>query len=157
MTALLWISGPRNRRIASLRRMLNLRVIWRPIAAAVVALVAWELFVRVNAVPETILPAPSTVLLKLTRFFPLLVANVGQTSIETVIAFIASCAIGCALGMVLSYSKFLSECLYPNLIFLQIVPKIAVAPLFIAWLGIASESRIAFSVFLSFFPVFIAT
>ena len=84
-------------------------------------------------------------------------ANVGQTSAEMLAAFALSCVVGVVLGMVLSYSEFLSDCLYPNLIFLQIVPKIAVAPLFVAWLGIQSQSRIGFAVFLSFFPIFIAT
>jgi NitT/TauT family transport system permease protein len=84
-------------------------------------------------------------------------ANVGQTSAEMLAAFALSCVVGVVLGMVLSYSEFLSDCLYPNLIFLQIVPKIAVAPLFVAWLGIQSQSRIGFAVFLSFFPIFVAT
>ena len=37
------------------------------------------------------------------------------------------------------------------------IPKIALAPLFIVWLGIGSESRLAFSVFIAFFPIVIAT
>jgi len=133
------------------------RTLWRPAVAALLALVAWEFVVRVEHISKALLPPPSLVLVKLVNVFPLLVANVGQTSIETAIAFVLSCAVGGILGMVLAYSRLLSESLYPNLVFLQIVPKIAVAPLFVAWLGIEAPSRIAFSVFLSFFPVFVAT
>lgn len=49
------------------------------------------------------------------------------------------------------------EALYPNLIFFQLIPKIALAPLFIIWLGVGSQSRIAFSIFIAFFPMVIAT
>src|SRR6266478_4412247 len=45
---------------------------------------------------------------------------------------------------------------YPNLVILQLIPKIALAPLFVVWLGISSESRVAFAAFVSFFPVVIS-
>jgi NitT/TauT family transport system permease protein len=47
--------------------------------------------------------------------------------------------------------------LMPNLVFFELIPKIALAPLFIIWLGTGSESRLAFAFFLSFFPIVIAT
>jgi NitT/TauT family transport system permease protein len=128
-----------------------------PIATLALLLCAWEFLVRIEDVPPALLPPPSLILFKLVHLYPLLIANVGQTSLEMLVAFGLSCVIGIMLGMALAYSKFLSDCLYPNLIFLQIVPKIAVAPLFVAWLGIHSQSRIGFAIFLSFFPVFIAT
>jgi NitT/TauT family transport system permease protein len=46
--------------------------------------------------------------------------------------------------------------LYPNVVLFQLIPKIALAPLFIVWLGIGFQSRLTFSVFISFFPVVIA-
>ena len=64
---------------------------------------------------------------------------------------------GLALGAGLAYSKYFRAAIYPNLVFFQLIPKIALAPLFIIWLGIGSESRLAFSVFISFFPIIIAT
>ena len=45
---------------------------------------------------------------------------------------------------------------YPNLVILQLIPKIALAPLFVVWLGIGSESRVAFAAFVGFFPVVIS-
>src|ERR1700731_637244 len=45
---------------------------------------------------------------------------------------------------------------YLNLVILQLIPKIALAPLFVVWLGISSESRVAFAAFVSFFPVVIS-
>src|ERR1700726_4912430 len=45
---------------------------------------------------------------------------------------------------------------YPNLVILQLIPKIALAPLFVVWLGISSESRVPFAAFVSFFPIVIS-
>ena len=55
--------------------------------------------------------------------------------------------LGIGLAILLSYSRMAREALYPNLVFFQLIPKIALAPLFIIWLGIGSESRLAFAVF----------
>ena len=55
------------------------------------------------------------------------------------------------------YSALAYQALYPNIIFFQLIPKIALAPLFIVWLGIGSSSRITFSIFICFFPILIAT
>ena len=64
--------------------------------------------------------------------------------------------LGVALAIAVTYSPLVRDTLYPNLVLFQLIPKIALAPLFVVWLGINSESRIAFSVFISFFPVVIS-
>ncbi len=46
--------------------------------------------------------------------------------------------------------------LHPNLVLFQLIPEVALAPLFVVWLGISSESRVAFAAFVSFFPVVIS-
>jgi len=49
------------------------------------------------------------------------------------------------------------DALYPNVILFQLIPKVAVAPLFMLWLGIGWESRLAISLFIAFFPIVIST
>ena len=51
----------------------------------------------------------------------------------------------------------LEQALFPHLVLFQIVPKIALAPLFVIWFGVGSESRLIFALFLSFFPIAAAT
>jgi NitT/TauT family transport system permease protein len=51
----------------------------------------------------------------------------------------------------------LRDSFYPPIVGFQLIPKVALAPLFIVWLGTESASRIAFATFLSFFPVLIST
>jgi NitT/TauT family transport system permease protein len=79
------------------------------------------------------------------------------TTIETLAAFGLSIPIGIALAALMVYSATAFQALYPNVIFFQLIPKIALAPLFIAWLGIGPSSRITFSIFICFFPILIAT
>ena len=73
------------------------------------------------------------------------------------LAFLISIPLGIALAALLVYSTLAQQALYPNIIFFQLIPKIALAPLFIVWLGIGPSSRITFSVFICFFPILIAT
>jgi len=49
------------------------------------------------------------------------------------------------------------EALYPHIVMLQLIPKIALAPLFIVWLGVGDSSTITVAVFIAFFPVLVAT
>ena len=76
---------------------------------------------------------------------------------EALAAFLVATAVGFVGAILLTYSPLLRDILYPAIIGLQLIPKVALAPLFIVWLGTESLSRIAFASFLSFFPVLIST
>lgn len=134
------------------------RAIALPILTAVLIIGLWELAVRVLNVPPVLLPAPSAIWDRLAElFFPLILRHAIPTVTESLLGFVISCILGVALAGLLSSSKIVREALYPNVVFFQLIPKIALAPLFIVWLGIGSESRVAFSIFISFFPVVVAT
>ena len=68
-------------------------------------------------------------------------------------AFGISIPLGIALAGVMVYSTLAFRALYPNIVFFQLIPKIALAPLFIVWLGIGSSSRVTFSMFICSFPI----
>jgi NitT/TauT family transport system permease protein len=135
----------------------TLRHVLRPGLTLALLLLIWEVAVRISGVSPAILPAPTRIFAKFEPLLPLLATNVTQTAIATLIAMTLSCVIGVALAAILIASEFLDDCLYPNLVVLQIIPKIALAPLFVMWLGYAMHSHVVFAIFLSFFPVFIAT
>lgn len=147
--------------VARTRRPLmppGIRRIVLPVAAAFAFIILWEVAVRAFDVSPVLLPAPSRIAARLAElFFPIILPHAMPTILESVIAFIISSIVGIALAGLLSSSRIVRETLYPNVVFFQLVPKIALAPLFIVWLGIGAESRLAFSVFISFFPVVIAT
>jgi NitT/TauT family transport system permease protein len=65
--------------------------------------------------------------------------------------------LGIVLGIAITMSARVREALYPNIVVFQLIPKIALAPLFIVWLGVGSRSCIVIAIFIAFFPVMIST
>jgi NitT/TauT family transport system permease protein len=128
-----------------------------PILTALAVLIAWELAVDLKGIPKVILPAPSDIADRVWSIRVLLYTNAISTTTEAVAGFAIATSLGIVLATALVYSTWLRAALYPNIVFFQLIPKIALAPLFIVWLGIGAESRLTFAVFISFFPVVIAT
>jgi NitT/TauT family transport system permease protein len=128
-----------------------------PIALAGAVLFAWEALVRALKISPVILPAPSQVYQKSITVLPLLVSNAVRTGGEALLGLVVAIVVGIAIGTGLAYSKRFRAAVYPNLVFFQLIPKVALAPLFIIWLGIGIESRLVFTVFITFFPIAIST
>lgn len=128
-----------------------------PLATAFLFLLAWQEISVLGHISPAILPPPTMVLEQLSENFSLIMKHTYPTTIETLAAFGLSIPLGIALAALLVYSSVAQQALYPNIIFFQLIPKIALAPLFIVWLGIGPSSRITFSIFICFFPILIAT
>jgi NitT/TauT family transport system permease protein len=137
--------------------LVGARSVVLPLLLACAVLLLWELGVRLGGVPEVILPAPTRILAIVLDKRDILLRHAWPTILESAGGFVLSSLLGIGLAILLSYSRLAREALYPNLVFFQLIPKIALAPLFIIWLGIGSESRLAFAVFISFFPIVIST
>jgi NitT/TauT family transport system permease protein len=135
----------------------GVRPIVLPVATALAGLVAWEAAVRWSGVPEAILPAPTDVARTLVSAWDLLLEHTWPTAMETVGGFLLATVVGIAVAIAITYSAPVREALYPLLVVFQLIPKVALAPLFIVWLGIGSASRLAFALFISFFPIVIST
>lgn len=128
-----------------------------PMASAAVIAVAWQLAVELGDVPELILPTPSAIAAKLFGTLPSLLQQAAVTGREALAAFVLAVAAGFAGAAAISSSKILREIVYPAIVTLQLIPKVALAPLFVIFLGIDHEARITFAALLSFFPVLIST
>jgi len=128
-----------------------------PIGTAFLFLLGWQVIAVYGKISPAILPPPTMILEQLRDNFPLIMSHSYPTTIETLVAFLISIPLGIALAALLVYSTLAQQALYPNIIFFQLIPKIALAPLFIVWLGIGPSARITFSVFICFFPILIAT
>ncbi|MFZ2004173.1 MAG: hypothetical protein WAV02_03755, partial [Stellaceae bacterium] len=134
----------------------QIRPIILPLATASAVLLGWQLLVTRLHVPEVILPSPDAISRELWRALPLLLANAWPTTLDTLMAFCVATVLGVGCAIVLSYSRLLRDVLYPNLVAFQLIPKVALAPLFVVWLGIGSTSHVAFAAFVSFFPIAIS-
>ena len=108
-------------------------------------------------IPPVILPSPISITRYIIARYDILLTHALPTTLESAAGFLLATLLGVALAILITYSRVAREALYPNLVFFQLIPKIALAPLFIIWLGVGAQSRVAFSIFIAFFPVVIAT
>ncbi len=129
-----------------------------PAAALFVALlVAWQLAVTVLRVREYLLPAPLTVARAMVGDEIPWLRHLGITSLEIVGAFALAGAAGVALGVVVAWSPLLARALLPFLVFVNTLPKVAVAPLFLLWMGYGVLPNMLIGALIGFFPVVINT
>jgi len=133
------------------------RPVAMPVLLGAAILFAWQLSVQWLCLSPIVLPSPGNVLTVLVANAALVMEHGFHTVVEAFEALFISVAIGLSLGSLLSVSGRFRDGIFPNLVLLELVPKIALAPLFMIWLGNGELSRIVFSVFLSFFPIVIAT
>ncbi|AMJ61556.1 ABC transporter permease [Bosea sp. PAMC 26642] len=117
------------------------------------ALLVWELAVRVLLVPEYILPAPTRVFADLFKNAAIIAPAALATLQPMVLGFLAAAILGVALALLVVYSPAFEAAFYPLLVVLQIIPKIAIAPLFIIWVGFGLPSKVLLVFLLSFFPI----
>jgi len=157
--AALQIAAARTRIGSRAIRGLNLRQlrpVILPLATAGTALLIWQVVVTAMRIPVVILPPPVEIAAELLRNLPILLHHAIPTTLDSLMAFTLATALGVGLAVAITYSPLLRDTLYPNLVVFQLIPKVALAPLFVVWLGISSESRVAFATFISFFPVVIS-
>jgi NitT/TauT family transport system permease protein len=114
---------------------------------------ALELFLRLSPASAITLAPPSEIIATLIQSFPILMDNAGHTAREVVVGFALGALLGTLVGVAMSSWPPIHRAIYPNLVAFQLIPKIALAPLFTLWLGVGAPSRIVFTIFLCFFPM----
>ena len=118
---------------------------------------AWEIGVRAFHVKEYLLPPPSLVLGAFLVHWQTVLASAWTTTLEILAGYAVGVVVSVPLALAIAYSRFLEETAYPVIVFLQIVPKIAVAPLFIIWFGFGFTPKLLLVFLLSFFPIVVSS
>jgi NitT/TauT family transport system permease protein len=85
------------------------------------------------------------------------VFNFFYTFTELIIGFLLGSSLGIGLGILIALYPLVDRILYPYLVALQSMPKIAVSPLIILWIGFGMSSKIVISALVCFFPVLVNT
>ena len=129
---------------------------WALGAASIVGfLLLWEALVRMLHVRPITLPPPSAVLLELASEWPWYLDHAGFTLLTTLGGFALSVVVGVVLAMFLVGSRRFEHAIYPLIVGLNSVPKVAIAPLFVIWLGTGSEPKIAIAFLIAVFAVIV--
>lgn len=112
-----------------------------------------EMTVRIFGVYPVILEAPTRVVVEIWKNPSLYLSNTWVTLYEVLVGFGIAAGAGVLIGALIVYSRFLQETIYPLIVALQLVPKVAVAPLLVVFLGYGPSPKIAIALLLAFFPI----
>jgi NitT/TauT family transport system permease protein len=128
-------------------------------ALAIFALlfVAWEVAVHVFAVKEYLLPPPSRVWTEFWKRHEIVAGAAWVTTQEILAGYALAVVVSVPLALAVAYSRFMEQAVYPVIVFLQIIPKIAIAPLFIIWFGFGFTPKLLLVFLLSFFPIVVSS
>jgi NitT/TauT family transport system permease protein len=127
------------------------------LAVLIGSLVLWELTVLVFGPSPLILPAPSAIFASFLEAPSIYLRHAGFTLLTTAIGFGLAVGLGVALAIGIIYSRLLEHTVYTLLVTLNSVPKVALAPLFVIWMGTGAEPRVAIALMLALFPIVIDT
>jgi NitT/TauT family transport system permease protein len=128
----------------------------RAIAGIVAFLLLWEAASRLFNIPVYILPAPSRIVVDGAGKWRSLLSGAAYTVQSMLLGYLAAVVLGVLIALAIAFSRAVQAVAYPLLVFLQIVPKIAVAPLFIIWFGFGLVPKVLLVFLLSFFPIVVA-
>jgi NitT/TauT family transport system permease protein len=119
-------------------------------------LLLWEVSVHLAGVKEYVLPPPLAVIQGLQEQWPKLLSNAWTTTVEIVAGYALAIVVSIPLALLIAFSRVAEETVYPVVVFFQIIPKIAIAPLFIIWFGFGFMPKLLLVFMLSFFPIVIS-
>lgn len=128
-----------------------------PVLSIVVLIILfWEVSTRFFEVPVFVLPSPSVILAKIVGSWDLLAWNALTTLQEIVLGFGLSVAVGIPLAVLIVYSKIFERVAFPLMVSLQTIPKVALAPIIVMWLGYGILPKVMVAFLISFFPIVIS-
>ena len=131
------------------------RTIAQPLGLAFAVLLLWEAAVRLGGIPDYLLPAPTSILAELAKRWPRILSNAWVTGLEIVGGFAVAVAVSLPLAVGIAFSAWMARTIYPLIVTLQVVPKIAIAPIFVIWFGIGWISKLTLVFLLCFFPMLV--
>ena len=128
-----------------------------PFATVVACLLVWEGAVRLLNVPIYMLPPPSLVLHEVVFQYAYFLKHAIATTWAIMLGFALAVIVGVPMATLMVYSKTFSESIHPILITAQVLPKVALAPLFIVWFGFGLLPKVIMTFLIAFFPIVIDT
>ncbi|GAA3732208.1 NitT/TauT family transport system permease protein [Spinactinospora alkalitolerans] len=126
---------------------------WPSALVLVGIIVLWELVVEVFGVSDFVIAKPSEIAAETWDSRELLLTATWVTTQEIVYGFLISVAVGILLAVLLARFGRLHRAVYPLIVLFQVVPKVALAPIFILWFGYELTPKLLLVVVISFFPI----
>lgn len=127
------------------------------VAVIIVCFALWEAAVWAFAIPPFLLPPPRVLVAEFVSAPSYFLSNTLFTFFTTLAGFLLSLVAGVGMAIGIAYSPFLERSLYPILIMFNSLPKVALAPLFVIWLGTGALPKIAIAFTIAVFSIVIET
>jgi len=133
------------------------------LAVGAIFVAIWQLAFSLELVSPILLPSPGA------TFNQIIVVGTNLltggymlpafwiTTQEVFIGFAVAIVIGIGLGVIVGETAIGQKAIMPYLVAINTMPKVAFAPLFVAWLGFGIGSKVALAAFLAFFPIMVGT
>jgi NitT/TauT family transport system permease protein len=128
---------------------------WVTIVSSLAMLAIWEACAQARLVPRFLLPAPSAIAASAVQFWELLLPDTWVTLYEILLGFAAGSLVGLVVAIGIVFSRVIEQIVYPPAIVTQVVPKLAVAPLFVVWFGVGVTPKIMITLLICLFPVLV--
>jgi NitT/TauT family transport system permease protein len=140
----------RRRKPFLLRRKVQRRVL--PWVVIILLFVLWEIVVRLFAIEQFLLPAPSAIFAAGWQWRWPILDNAWQTFMTTAVGFFIAVVFGLLAGIAIGSSTLVYDGFYPALIGFNTIPKVAVIPILVIWFGVGTVPAVITAFLLSFFP-----
>jgi NitT/TauT family transport system permease protein len=120
-------------------------------------LALWEAIVRVFEIPPFIVPAPSAIVVRMYRIVldGILWSHTLVTLGQVLLGLAIGVGAGLLFGVVVALVPMVEGLIYPYLVAIQTLPKVAIAPLLIVWFGYGMTSKVIITALVAFFPMLV--
>ncbi len=134
-----------------------IRQYWPTAVLFIALLIVWQMAVEFGGIRPYLLPPPLAVWQSLWHGEIAWSQHLWTTTWEIVGAFLMAAVVGVALGVAIAWSTLLANALVPFLVFVNTLPKVAITPLFLIWMGYGIFPNMLMGALIGFFPVVINT
>lgn len=124
---------------------------------SVAVLLIWQFGVPLAGLSDFILPTPLQIVRRMVTDYRLILSNSFFTILELLAGFVIAAVTGVTLALAIFYSRIFERAVYPLLVAMQTIPKVALAPLLVLYLGYGFAPKCFLALLLAFFPIVIAT
>jgi NitT/TauT family transport system permease protein len=127
--------------------------LWPPLVFVAVVVVLWQLLVDLLHIPPYVLAKPTDIADEMVTAAPLLAEATWITAQEVLWGFLISVVVGIAIALLVVRFRWVDRAVYPLIVLFQVVPKVALAPIFILWFGYTMTPKLVLIVVMAFFPI----